>query len=407
MGQGSRLQITNVTALTWSLSKLDQFQMELKTFPATIGPFSTSTVYVEFLEPLLTPGVRGHFVATYDAAAGSFDVRGRWNFDDDDDEPRMLWIDTGRLLGGAWLTTPPRKADTGIVALPWLHDGIVPFALAQQQQRADVEPVGELAQALPSPWRARWMQLTAPVIGKLTPASLCWPGCHNAGTCKMERAVSGPWARCQSETIRGLLDAGARCLDLRVGVTSAGVLQLVHGGWFTTTSLLSCIAQVRDFCAANAHELVMLDLHQCERVDGRRVEHESVLAAIREQLGDLLIPAADHALPLSDLWTKRGRVLLPSDRIPQLWREANATADQLEYFLNTAQPPGDRFWAVMVALAAQVTRAVPHMTDEVNRWFAPCSKLLAKACIVHVDFIGETALVDNCISESLRRAAVV
>jgi hypothetical protein len=400
MGQGSRLQITNVTALTWSLSKLDQFQMELKTFPATIGPFSTCTVYVEFLEPLLTPGVRGHFVATYQcaapAAAGSFDVRGRWNFDDDDDEPRMLWIDTRG--GGAWLTTPPRKADTGIVALPWLHDGVVPFALAQQPA-VGVEP------APSSPWRAHWMHLTAPLIGKLTPASLCWPGCHNAGTCKMERAVSGPWARCQSETIRGLLDAGARCLDLRVGVTSAGVLQLVHGGWFTTTSLASAVAQVRDFCAANTHELVIVDLHQCERVDGRRVEHAFALAAIEEQLGDLLIPAADHALPLSDLWTKRGRVLLVGP-VPRLWREANVTADQLEYFFNTTEPPGGRFWATMVALAAQVTRAVPHMTDEVNRWFAPCSKLLAKAYIVHVDFIEETVLVDNCISESLRRAVV-
>lgn len=471
MGQGGNLALINATPYEWKRVGQDKKNMDWD-LPKSILPGQRAAKYVEFYEPFL--GSRNdHAKTTYEIqmeGKPTFTVNAGWNHFNNEMQPRQIWIDLGDLIKNpGWITSPPLPK---IQHIKWIHNtdgGTMTFTLAGptgggaiasvstgsvsaepfvraeprtlSQVKVEVEeavrrfekeamevgsevsiPVASMAtsssrvMAAP-PGNAYWMQTSAPQIGRLSASELVLPGAHDAGTYKMVSPVAGPWASTQNLSIRGLLDAGVRCLDLRVA-NDEGKYILVHNTWRTITSLEDALAMIHDFLQEHTQEIVVLDFHRFPELNGHKVDPDQVAAITRTKLGkELLLPVSEYGKPLSDVWqNQKGRVVAlmndsgdPTYFGPKLTRrwagEDTKTREELEEFIKKNMGSGTPFWSIDAVLPAQWDTPVPHLRGQIDEWFQTGVTLMEHACVIYCDFVEETNLVNNCIGENLLRAA--
>lgn len=467
MGQGGNLALINATPYEWKRVGQDKKNMDWD-MPKSIPAGHRAAKYVEFYEPFF--GTRNdHATTTYEIqmeGKPTFTVNAGWNHFSNEMQPRQIWIDLGDLIKNpGWITSPPLPK---IQHIKWIHNtdgGTMTFTLAGPtnasaltgsvlaepfvraeprtlvQVKVDVEeavrrseeeakdvgseirsPVEPLAALSPMakaspPGNAYWMQTSASMIGKLSANELVLPGAHDAGTYKMVSPFAGPWASTQNLSIRGLLDAGVRCLDLRVASDNGNYI-LVHNTWRTKTSLEDAMAMIHDFLQENTQEIVVLDFHRFPELDGNKVDADQVAAITRTKLGkELLLPVLEYGKPLSDVWqNQRGRaVALMNDsgdttyfgpKLARRWAgDDTKTKEALEEFIKKNMGAGTPFWSIDAVLPAQWDTPVPHLRGQIDEWFQTGVTLMEHASVVYCDFVEETNLVNNCIGENLLRAA--
>ncbi|TFK73239.1 PLC-like phosphodiesterase [Pluteus cervinus] len=275
MGWGGRIVLVNGTPYTWERTDLKSHQMEAWTFPVSIAPKSSSTIYLEWDEGILLNESKDTGDVTYQLAgtSSSFQVLGR----SDGHHKYHLQI----YLSGMETQNHPRGY---VFDLGFIHNGDVNFILSGKE--------GNFCSINPP---IDWMHSFLPTLGSRTLREICIPGSHDAG---MSTRSGGTAFAVKDNVITQTgpvsfqLQAGSRYFDLRPAI-SAGHYVAGHYSYVDPLkswqggngqSFDDVISQINDFTSRN-RELVIVDLSHDLNTD---VGNSSYRALTQDEWNTLL-----------------------------------------------------------------------------------------------------------------------
>lgn len=262
-----------------------------------------------------------------------------------------------------------------------------------------------------------WMELYGPVI-KNTPLNKLTLVCtHNSGTYSMVSPFGEPWTSCQDLSIFDQLNQGVRVLDLRVG-SDDGEFILCHSDWRTNVKLEDALNQVKNFISRNSKEVVVLDFHSFEVIDGE-VDENKLQQLVTNTLGSLIYPYPGHTPSLNEMWETQSRVIVswcngkskPDAFFPtidQKWFDKDNLGDlhsAIEDEMKKNHDNGE-LWSTCAIITPRLSNPTPiqAITPELSNWFQAGGEWAKEANIIAADFVEKTNIIQQAISECLIKA---
>lgn len=301
------------------------------------------------------------------------------------------------------------------------QDGISPMegTLKAEETKFEAKTLMACASA-PSnnlTYLGHWMELYGPVIKNIPINKLTLVCTHNSGTYSMVSPFGLPWTSCQDLNISDQLNQGVRVLDLRVG-SDSGEFILVHSSWRSKVKLEDALNQVKDFISRNPKEVVILDFHSFEMLDGEFDENK-LQQLVKNILGSLIYPYPGHTPSLNEMWETQSRVIVswcygkskPDEFFPtidQKWFDKDNLGDlhsAIEDEMKKNHDNGE-LWSTCAILTPRVSNPTPiqAITPELSNWFQAGGEWEKEANIIAVDFVERTNIVQQAISECLIKA---
>lgn len=265
-----------------------------------------------------------------------------------------------------------------------------------------------------------WMGTYGPLIKRLPLNKLCLVETHDAGTFRMKARIVEPWTTTQHATLQQQLQAGVRVLDLRVGCCGPNQYILVHGKFWTATSLEQALRAVCEFVDRHSQEVVILDFHRFIELEGYTIDWNVLQDLVLQSIGDRLYASLGSSLPtLEEIWKTNARILVAWNStngthphffpgIHQGWYPTATTVDELHAAIDDDlrdNTPCHKkgLWTVGAVLPAAPFRQVPHI-PQLLQWFLPGKEWTKAVNIIQADFVVEMDLVPNAVAQCVLKA---
>lgn len=270
-------------------------------------------------------------------------------------------------------------------------------------------------------WLRRWMYKYQSILKVLTIEELSIPGTHDSGTYDMVSTVSEPWTKTQSLTLQGQMEAGARALDLRIGIqpdkSGDERFILVHDTWRTNLTVSAALDQILSFSHNEATEVIILDFHRFVELSGGVTEqhYQDLMKLVKTKLGNKLIPYSAKGQTLNEIWQGQGRIIVAWNRdnndseiwpgVSQGWFDKSNKSDLQSAISAEMNKSHSGLWSICAILTASALDPIHALNPDISLWFAPNTEWASKANIVSCDFIQQTQLSQSLITASCLKAA--
>lgn len=482
MGQGGYITLINATPYEWKLTHHHSYQMNDWNFPVSIASGKSSRIYVEWCEGIFKHIYDDGGEANYTLGDTglNFQVQARTGTSQPNQYGFDLRVD---LLNMAARTTPaPVPPQSSIVDLGWNHDGNVNFTLlgaqnslsegaevklstpgrflTKEEQNKLMSHVKEnnllvgqshdnyhtelqntsnklfkdenllvpshnainnssLKDSNANYWLRRWMWQYQPSLKNLTIEEMALPGTHDSGTYDMKSVVSRPWTQTQNLNLEEQLQAGARVLDLRIGIQpdeqGDNKFILVHDTWRTEVTLSNALDQVISFSNAESTEIVLLDFHRFVELEtASPSDYTEMINIVKSKLSGMLIPPSQSNTKLDDIWKQKERIIVAWNRdgkdssfwdgVDQGWFNKSSESELYTAIGDELKKSHSGLWSICAILTASAFDPIHSLSPELSQWFSPAGEWSKEVNIVSCDFINKTQLAQSLITANVIKA---
>lgn len=261
MGKGGYFVLTNNTSISWKRDRDTSYTYQMECdFPATVSPYSSTSVYFEFLDGFFKDSEDDSAKIKYqnDNTADSFIIHFFYV-----NNSFQVQVDISQL----------HIPDRSTVDLHWWHttndQHLFPFTLSYYDGQFYCETSD----------MSNWMSKHYNLISSKSLSEICIPGSHDSGMSLINGStafVTSDNVLTQSKDIYNQLKAGVRYFDIRPGIGNGGQLVCVHYSNVAHTDryvgangqdLTSIVNDINRFSAEFPCEVIILNLSHAMQTD--------------------------------------------------------------------------------------------------------------------------------------------